>query len=122
MAPRGSNILHLRWTHPCSTARGFGHFCNQSDSRPEELGLAAGAITMKPFIWGGILFIVLGGFALAYQGFNYTHQEKVLDIGPIHATADKNEHVYISPLLGALALMGGIVLLTVGMRHKLSST
>jgi len=48
--------------------RGFSHFCNQSDSRTEELGLAAGAITMKPFIWGGILSIELGGFALAYQG------------------------------------------------------
>jgi hypothetical protein len=54
---------------------------------------------MKPLIWGGILFIVLGGFAFAYQGFNYTHQEKVLDVGPIHATAEKHEHVSISPIV-----------------------
>jgi hypothetical protein len=73
---------------------------------------------MKPFIWGGILFIVLGGFALAYQGFSYTHREKVLDVGPIHASADKQEHVYISPLLGGLALVGGIVMLAVGIRQK----
>jgi hypothetical protein len=73
---------------------------------------------MKPLIWGGILFIVLGGFALAYQGFNYTHQEKVLDVGPIHATAEKHEHVSISPILGGLALVGGIVMLTAGMRQK----
>jgi hypothetical protein len=53
-------------------------------------------------IWGGILFIVLGGFALAYRGFNYSHEDKVL-VGPIHATADKHEHVDISPLLGGLA-------------------
>ena len=44
---------------------------------------------MKPISWIGILLIVLGGLALAYQGFNYTHQEKVLDLGPIHATAEK---------------------------------
>jgi hypothetical protein len=73
---------------------------------------------MKPFIWGGILFIVLGGFALAYQGFSYTQREKVLDVGPIHASADKQEHVYISPLLGGLALVGGIVMLAVGIRQK----
>ena len=73
---------------------------------------------MKSLIWGGILFIALGGFALAYQGFNYTHQEKVLDVGPIHATAEKHEHVSISPILGGLALVGGIVMLTAGIRQK----
>jgi len=75
-------------------------------------------MNMKPFIWGGILFIVLGGFALAYQGFSYTHRENVLDVGPIHASADKHEHVYISPVLGGLALVGGIVMLAVGIRQK----
>jgi hypothetical protein len=60
----------------------------------------------------------LGGFALAYQGFNYTHQEKVLDVGPIHATAEKPEHLPISPILGGLALVGGIVMLTAGIRQK----
>ena len=73
---------------------------------------------MKPLVWGGILFIVLGGFALAYQGFNYTRQEKVLDVGPIHATAERHEHVYISPILGGLAFMGGIVMLIAGIRQK----
>jgi hypothetical protein len=71
---------------------------------------------MKPISWIGILLIVLGGLALAYQGFNYTHQEKVLDIGPIHATAEKQERVSIPPVLGGLALVGGIVLLVVGGR------
>ena len=69
---------------------------------------------MKPIIWVGILLIVLGGLALAYQGFNYTHQEKVLDVGPIHATAEKHDRVSIPPILGGLALVGGIVLLVVG--------
>jgi hypothetical protein len=73
---------------------------------------------MKPSIWGGILFIVLGGFALAYQGFTYTHQEKIVDLGPIRATAEKHEHVSIPPILGGLALVGGIVLLTLGIRKN----
>jgi uncharacterized membrane protein len=71
---------------------------------------------MKPISWIGILLIVLGGLVLAYQGFNYTHQEKVLDIGPIHATAEKQERVSIPPVLGGLALVGGIVLLVVAGR------
>jgi hypothetical protein len=73
---------------------------------------------MKSSVLIGIVLVVLGGLALAYQGFNYTHQEKVLDVGPIHATAEKHEHVYIPPLLGGLALVGGVVLLLVGVRKN----
>jgi len=62
----------------------------------------------------GILLIVLGGLALAYQGFTYTRREKVLDVGPIHATADKQDHVSIPPVLGGLVLVGGIVLVFMG--------
>jgi uncharacterized membrane protein len=73
---------------------------------------------MKPIIMIGILLIVLGGLALAYQGFNYTHQEKVLDVGPIHATAEKQEHVSVPPILGGLALLGGIALIVAGSRKN----
>jgi uncharacterized membrane protein len=73
---------------------------------------------MKPAMMIGILLIVLGGLALAYQGFNYTKQEKVLDIGPIHATAEEQKHVSIPPLLGGLALVGGIVLVIAGTRKN----
>jgi hypothetical protein len=73
---------------------------------------------MKPAMMIGILLIVLGGLALAYQGFNYTHQEKVIDIGPIHATAEEQKHVSIPPILGALALVGGIVIVVAGSRKN----
>lgn len=73
---------------------------------------------MKSLLSLGILLAVLGGLALAYQGFTYTHQEKVLDVGPIHATADKHDHVSIPPLLGGLALVGGIVFIFVGARKS----
>jgi uncharacterized membrane protein len=74
---------------------------------------------MKPMAWVGILLVVLGGLTLAYQGFNYTHQEKVLDLGPIHATAEKQERVSIPPIIGGLVLVGGIALLVVGARKRL---
>ena len=73
---------------------------------------------MKPIAWLGILLIVLGALALARQGFTYTHQEKVLDVGPIHATAEKQDHVSIPPVLGALTLTGGIALLVFGARKR----
>ena len=73
---------------------------------------------MKPITWIGILLIVLGGLALAYQGFNYTRQEKVLDLGPIHATREDTEHVSIPPILGGLALAGGIALLVAGAKKN----
>ncbi len=69
---------------------------------------------MKPISIAGILLVILGALALAYQGFTYTHRERVLDVGPIHATKDTQEHVPVSPILGGLALVGGIVLLVVG--------
>jgi hypothetical protein len=73
---------------------------------------------MKPAMMMGILLIVLGGLALAYQGFNYTHQEKVIDIGPIHATAEEQKHVSIPPILGGLALVGGIALVIAGSKKN----
>lgn len=73
---------------------------------------------MKPTTIAGIVLVVLGALALAYQGFNYTHREKIIDVGPIHATADRQKYVAIPPILGGLALVGGIVLLVIGGRRK----
>jgi uncharacterized membrane protein len=73
---------------------------------------------MKPITLIGIVLVVLGALALAYQGINYTHQEKILDIGPIHATAEKHERIPIPPILGGIALIGGVALLVAGARKK----
>jgi drug/metabolite transporter (DMT)-like permease len=73
---------------------------------------------MKSITVLGILLVVLGVLALVYQGFSYTRQEKVIDIGPIHATADTQEHVPLPPIVGGLALAAGAVLLAMGARKK----
>jgi hypothetical protein len=65
-----------------------------------------------------IVLIVFGVIALAYGGITYTRKEKVLDIGPIEATAEHRETVPLPPVLGGIALAGGIVLLFVGGRRK----
>ena len=73
---------------------------------------------MKPITLIGIVLLVLGALALAYQGINYTRREKVLDIGPIHATAETHERIPLPPIVGGLAMAGGIVLLVMGARQK----
>jgi uncharacterized membrane protein len=64
----------------------------------------------------GVVLILLGVAALAYQGFSYTSRETVVDIGPVHATAEREKTVPIPPLVGLAAVAGGIALLVVGMR------
>lgn len=64
----------------------------------------------------GIVLVVLGALALAYGGFSYTKREKIIDIGPIEATAETRESVPLPPILGGAALVGGIVLLVVSGR------
>ena len=62
----------------------------------------------------GVILIVLGLFGLAWGGFTYTTREKVVDIGPIHATRDQTHNVSWPPIAGAVALIGGVVLLVAG--------
>jgi uncharacterized membrane protein len=62
----------------------------------------------------GVGLILLGIVAFAYQGITYTSREKIIDIGPIQATADTQKTIPLSPLLGGLVLVGGIALVVVG--------
>ena len=71
---------------------------------------------MKPVPLLAIVLIVLGVAALAYQGFTYTTRETVIDLGPIHATADREKTVPLPPILGIAAVAAGVALLVVGSR------
>jgi hypothetical protein len=71
---------------------------------------------MKPMTLVGAVLIILGVLALAYQGITYTTREKVIDLGPIKATVDKQKSIPLPPILGALALAGGVVLVFMGAR------
>ncbi|HZS34117.1 MAG TPA: DUF308 domain-containing protein [Methylomirabilota bacterium] len=66
----------------------------------------------------GIALIVLGVIALVYQGITYTTKEKVLDIGPFKAEVEKEKTIPLPPVLGIVALVGGIVLLVVAGRRS----
>jgi len=61
-----------------------------------------------------VILIAIGAIALAYQGITYTTHKKVLDLGPIEATKDEHHTIPLPPVLGALALIGGVVILISG--------
>jgi len=69
---------------------------------------------MNPKIVLAIILIALGIAVFAYQGITYTTREKVVDLGPLHVTAEKTRTVPLSPILGGIAIVGGIVLLVMG--------
>jgi len=73
---------------------------------------------MKPMVWIGILFIVLGALVLAYQGINYTRQKRVLDVGSVHITTKTHERIPLPPILGGVALVGGVILVVMGAGSK----
>lgn len=73
---------------------------------------------MKPGTVVGIILIVLGVVGFALGGFSFTQKEKVLDVGPIEATAEDKETIPIPPLLAGLAVVGGVVLLVASSRRS----
>jgi len=73
---------------------------------------------MNPKIVLAIILIALGIAVFAYQGITYTTREKVVDLGPLHVTAEKTRTVPLSPILGGIAIVGGIVLLVMGSKKS----
>jgi uncharacterized membrane protein len=71
---------------------------------------------MRAMAWVGVLLVVLGIGGLAVRSFSYTTKEKVLDLGPIQATADKEHDVFIYPAAGIAAILIGGVLIVMGRR------
>jgi uncharacterized membrane protein len=69
---------------------------------------------MKTATIAGIILIVLGVISFAYQGITYTTQKNVVNLGPIHASKDENHTIPLPPIIGGLALIGGVVLVFAG--------
>ena len=69
---------------------------------------------MKPVTIVGILLVIIGVIGLGYGGISYTREKTVVDIGPIKATADTRETIPVPPILGGIALVGGILMLVKG--------
>src|SRR2546425_893863 len=102
-------VLHSGRLHPRAAGRRHRHRADPADPGAES--------RMKPAVIVGILLIIVGIAGLAYGGFSFTHKEKVLDLGPIEASADKKESLPVPPILGALAIVGGVVLVATSARR-----
>jgi hypothetical protein len=71
---------------------------------------------MKPLTVVGVILIVIGIVALAYQGITYTTSEKVVDLGPLKVETQREKTIPVPPIAGAAALVAGIILVLVGRR------
>ena len=73
---------------------------------------------MKAITAIGIGLLVIGVVALVYQGITYTTREKVLEVGPVEVTKERRKTIPLPPVLGGIALAGGIVLVILGSRRS----
>jgi len=73
---------------------------------------------MKPTIILAIALMVVGVAVFAYQGITYTSREKVADLGPLQVTTEKTNRIPLPPIVGAIAIVGGIGLLVFGMKKS----
>jgi hypothetical protein len=115
LALGNGHLIHDGRPNPHSASPGRNHGNHQALPRSKRRLIAESK--MKPIIVAGILLVVLGALALAYQGITYTKREKVIDIGPIHATADTQKTIPLPPILGGIALLGGVGLLVAGAKR-----
>jgi drug/metabolite transporter (DMT)-like permease len=72
---------------------------------------------MRAITMVGIVLIVIGVVMLVYQGITYTTREKVLEVGPVEVRTETQKTIPLPPLVGGIALAGGIVLVLVGARR-----
>lgn len=72
---------------------------------------------MKPVTVVGVILIVIGVVALAYQGITYTTSEKVVDLGPLKVETEREKTIPLPPVVGIAALVGGVVLVAVSRRR-----
>jgi hypothetical protein len=72
---------------------------------------------MKNLLIASIVMIVLGVVALTYQGITYTTTEKAIDIGPLQITAERTHTIPLLPILGVVAIVGGVVLFLASRRR-----
>lgn len=73
---------------------------------------------MKVF---GVVLVVLGALALVYGGVSYNREKTVLDVGPFRATATEQKNVPLSPIVGGIAVLGGILLLAIPRKRQATS-
>ncbi|HET7584418.1 MAG TPA: hypothetical protein VFK13_05890 [Gemmatimonadaceae bacterium] len=73
---------------------------------------------MKPATLIGIVLIVIGALALAFQEISYTRERAHIDVGPVHATARERETISIPVVVSGVVVVLGVILLVAGRRRS----
>ncbi len=73
---------------------------------------------MRTITFFSIILIMIGVVAFGYQGFTYTTREKVIDIGSLDVSVAKKKTIPIAPIVGGIALIGGVVLMAMGRKEN----
>lgn len=73
---------------------------------------------MRPLVLVGVVLIALGVIALAYEGITYTTKRTVVDVGPLEVQAEEQKRIPLPPILGAVSIGGGLLLVLTGMRRS----
>lgn len=64
----------------------------------------------------GVILLVAGLAGLVWPVISYTKTEKVVDLGPIEVTAEREKHVPVPPIVGGLAAVAGLVIIVTSSR------
>jgi len=103
-------VVDHRWKvhHRCQRQPGF-----------ELIGASiADDLSMNLRYIVGAVLVVIGLVSLLMGGFRWSQQKTVVDIGPLKATTEEHKTLPIPPVVGAIALVGGIVVLVVPVRRR----
>jgi hypothetical protein len=73
---------------------------------------------MKPLAIVGVILIILGIAGLVVPRFSYTTEEKVLEVGPIVATAEKEHSIRVPDVAGVIAVIAGAALVFASRRRR----
>jgi len=69
----------------------------------------------------GIVLVILGILMMLYTGINFITTKKVVDLGPLQINKEENHPVQWSPIVGAILLVGGVVILASNKNKKITS-
>jgi len=89
-----------------------GEFCSQREDTHRIEHRKVSDMNARTLL--AIILIAVGIVAFAYQGITYTTREKAVDLGPVHVTTERTRTLPLPPIVGAITLIGGIVLLVTG--------
>jgi len=68
----------------------------------------------------GLVLVVLGAMALAFQGFSFVAGDRVAEVRPVQMSVGRGEKEWLPPVMGGISVVGGLILLATGTDRRLA--